>query len=562
MNNPQPVEQSLAGIDCMAKTMDLSRKLKSAQASQAAMKESEEQDIAESKPVNTELHENRFQLELALQSAQMGAWYLDLTENKRHFDDQVCHLLGIDPARFTGTEEEFYKALHPDDRGMLKAIWARTIEQDAPYEAEYRAVWPDGSVHYLTARGKPVHDDKGRPVRLNGIIWDTTERKRMEEKAAHLAAIVESSDDAIVGTTADGVITTWNRAAEDIYGYTAEEIIGRPISVLALNDRPDEVPAILQRISCGEDVKHFDTLRRRKDGRSIHVSLAISAIRDTSGKIMGASTIARDITERKLMEEELRKSHDELELRVQERTAELCAAVTKLEQLNEELQEFAFVASHDLQEPLRKIQAFGDILLKKHKESLNPEGQEHIGRISKAANRMSELLRALLDYSRTGTNELNFKPVSLTEVARDAASDLEIRITQAKGSVEIGELPTVQGDAPLLRQLFQNIIGNSIKFRKQSEPPIVKIHGRVADATCQVFIEDNGIGFDEYYCKKIFEPFQRLHGRESLYSGTGMGLAICKKIVARHAGNITVKSTPGQGAIFIVTLPIEQETVA
>jgi signal transduction histidine kinase len=172
---------------------------------------------------------------------------------------------------------------------------------------------------------------------------------------------------------------------------------------------------------------------------------------------------------------------------------------------------------------------------------------------------MSELLRALLSYSRTGTSQLNYGPVSLSEVAKDAASDLEFRITQAKGSVEISELPAVDADAALLRQLFQNVISNSIKYRKESEPPSVKIYGGIADETCQVFIEDNGIGFDEAYCQKIFQPFQRLHGRSSPYSGTGMGLAICRKIVARHNGDITVKSIPGQGATFIVTLPLKQK---
>jgi PAS domain S-box-containing protein len=394
----------------------------------------------ERKWVEEELRENRSRLDLTLRSAHMGVWRLDLIENKRHFDHQVCHLLGVAPAEFTGTEEEFYKVVHSDDRGMLRAVWARTIEQDVPYEAEYRAVWPDGSIHYVTARGKLVHDDKGRPVMVNGLIWDITERKSMEEQ--------------------------------------------------------------------------------------------------------------------------LRRSRNELELRVDERTAELNATVTKLEQLNEELQEFAFVASHDLQEPLRKIQAFGGMLMRKHKESMNPEGQDYMERITKAAGRMSELLRALLGYSRTGTSQLNYQPVSLTEVVKDAASDLEILINKVKGSVEISELPTVDADAALLRQLFQNVIGNSIKYRKESEPLIVKIYGRIADSACHVFIEDNGIGFDECYSHKIFKPFERLHGRNAPYSGTGMGLAICKKIVKRHGGQITVRSIPEQGTTFIVTLPIEQKTGA
>ena len=285
-------------------------------------------------------------------------------------------------------------------------------------------------------------------------------------------------------------------------------------------------------------------------------------VHDDNGKPVLVNGLIWDTTDRKLMEEELRRSRNELELRVDERTAELSATVIKLEQLNEELQEFAFIASHDLQEPLRKIQTFGGILMRKHKESLNPEGQDYMERITKAANRMSELLRALLDYSRTGTSQLNYQPVSLTEVVKDAASDLEILINKAKGSVEISELPTVDADAVLLRQLFQNVIGNSIKYRKESEPPIVKIYGHIDDSVCHVFIEDNGIGFDECYSHKIFKPFERLHGKNTPYSGTGMGLAICKKIVNRHGGEITVRSIPEQGTTFIVSLPIEQKTGA
>jgi len=262
----------------------------------------------------------------------------------------------------------------------------------------------------------------------------------------------------------------------------------------------------------------------------------------------------------------LRNARDELELRVLERTAELQIAYSAQEQhsaqlkaMNQELQEFAFIASHDLQEPLRKIQTFGNMLVRKHKESFNPEGRDYMERMIKAANRMSELLRSLLDYSRTGTSFLDYEPVSLTEVARDAASDLEILIKKAKGSVEISDMPTVDADATLMRQLFQNFIGNSMKYRKESEPPSVKIYGRIEDGTCQVMIEDNGIGFDECYSHKIFKPFERLHGKNTPYSGTGMGLAICKKIVNRHGGEITVRSIPEQGTTFCVSLPIEQE---
>ncbi len=312
----------------------------------------------------------------------------------------------------------------------------------------------------------------------------------------------------------------------------------------------DGVCAVISDLS--EQKRVEEELRRHRTDLEMLVNKRTADLARTNDELQ------QEIIERRRMEDELRRSRDELEFRVRERTADLSRAVTKLESMNQELQEFAFVASHDLQEPLRKIQSFGDMLVRKHKEALNPEAQDYIGRIGKGANRMSELLRALLNFSRTGSSELNYEPVSLTEVAKDAASDLEFRITQAKGRVEISELPTVDADAALLRQLFQNVISNSIKDRKESEPPSVKIYGKIADAACQVFIEDNGIGFDEAYCQKIFQPFQRLHGRSSPYSGTGMGLAICRKIVARHNGDIAVKSIPGKGATFIVTLPVKQ----
>ena len=298
-----------------------------------------------------------------------------------------------------------------------------------------------------------------------------------------------------------------------------------------------------------------------KDGEQFYARLESIHMEGEDGVGLCRTNMS-DITLRKRAEQVLQNAHDELERSVDERTSELCHAVAKLESMNQELQEFAFIASHDLQEPLRKIQAFGNILITKHKNSLNPQGQDYMDRITKAANRMSRLLRSLLDYSRTGTSQLKYGPVSLTEVAKGAVSDLEFLINKAKGSVEISELPTVDADAALLSQLFQNIIGNSIKYRKESEPPVVKIYGKIFDATCQIMIEDNSIGFDECYSHKIFKPFERLHGKNTPYSGTGMGLAICKKIVNRHGGEITVRSVPEQGTTFIVTLPLVQQTGA
>ena len=269
-----------------------------------------------------------------------------------------------------------------------------------------------------------------------------------------------------------------------------------------------------------------------------------------------------EISERKQAENALRLAKDELETRVVERTAELTKAnqelkekTRKLESLNSELQEFAFVASHDLQEPLRKIQTFGNLLAVKFTDSIEPDGLDYLMRMTRAADRMSELLRSLLNYSRIVTQPNPFVSTSLAKIIQEAASDLELVIKRANGRIEVGELPVINADATQLRQLFENLIGNAMKYSKESEPPVVKIYSTEAEGICRVFVEDNGIGFEENYVDRIFRPFQRLHGRNSRYDGTGMGLAICRKIVERHGGSITARSVPGQGTIFIIQMP-------
>ncbi len=262
--------------------------------------------------------------------------------------------------------------------------------------------------------------------------------------------------------------------------------------------------------------------------------------------------------ERTRLIRELQRSRDELELRVRKRTAEL-------ESRNRELQEFAFAASHDLQEPLRKIQTFGDMLVKKFSESINATGQDYLTRMQNAAARMQNLVTSLLSYSRTTTRQEPFKLTPLRESVEEAISNLEVLIEKKGALVEVAELPTIEADRVQMVQLFQNLIGNALKFQRENVPPHVKISSQPEEKRerenrwgYEISVQDNGIGFDEAYLDKIFMPFQRLHGR-SEFGGVGMGLAIAKKIAERHGGQISAKSAPGKGATFVVTLPSVQE---
>lgn len=287
---------------------------------------------------------------------------------------------------------------------------------------------------------------------------------------------------------------------------------------------------------------------------------------------------------RRRVQTALEASHRELENRVALRTAALRgtnvalqeqmdtnAAVMErmrtqsdeLQRSNRELQDFASVASHDLQEPLRKIQAFGDRLRARCAEQLSDDGRDYLARMQTAAGRMSVLINDLLTFSRVTTKALPFEPTDLNDTLAAVRSDLESRIEQTSGTVEAGPLPTIEADPTQMRQLFQNLVSNGLKFHRDDVPPRVQITASspepAADGTelCEIRVRDNGIGFDEKYLDRIFEIFQRLHGRNA-YEGTGIGLAVCRKIVERHGGRITAESQPGQGATFIVHLPCRQ----
>jgi light-regulated signal transduction histidine kinase (bacteriophytochrome) len=201
------------------------------------------------------------------------------------------------------------------------------------------------------------------------------------------------------------------------------------------------------------------------------------------------------------------------------------------------------------------------MLARKYQEHLGEQGRDYLIRITRAAKRMSDLLRSLLDYSRIASQPGPFEPVGLAELTSEAVSDLELVINQAGGTVEIGDLPHIDADAVQIRRLLQNLIANSMKYCKDSEKPVVRVYGHSSGTRCTIFVEDNGLGFEEEYADRIFRPFQQLHGRNE-YEGTGMGLAICRKIVEHHGGSITAKSMLGKGATFIVQLPVKQRESA
>jgi PAS domain S-box-containing protein len=378
-------------------------------------------------------------------------------------------------------------------------------------------------------------------------------------RMAHLAAIVDSSDDAIISKTLDGTITSWNIGAQRIFGYTAAEAVGKPITMLIPLDRLEEEPAIVDRLKRGERMDHFETKRVTRDGRLLDISLTISPVKGSNGIIIGASKIARDITAQKHAERMIAEQQEnfriELERKVEERTAEL-------KKSNDELEQYAYIASHDLQEPLRKIQNFTELM----NDSLHdPElVQRYRQKIIATAERMSIFIQDVLNYSRLAQVDTEFELVDLNEVLRHIFTDFELLIAEKHATITADPLPQVRGDAQQLRQLFGNLLSNALKFSERVPAISITVDTNYAnpgkDASgppapmFSIVFRDNGIGFEQEFASQLFKAFKRLNNRQ-LYSGSGIGLALCKRIVERHGGTITVASQPGVGTAFTILLP-------
>ncbi len=381
----------------------------------------------------------------------------------------------------------------------------------------------------------------------------TKDLRTLQRRYEH---ILNSAGEAICGLDLEGKATFVNPAVEKITGWAIDEIVGkteREISGRRDADGPEAVEGRTQ----GEQAFY------RKDGSAYVVEFVKTPINE-NGRVVGSVLVFKDISERKRVEETL-----------SQKAAELARS-------NAELEQFAFVASHDLQELLRKIQAFGDRLKTKSEAQLAPDARDYLERMQNAATRMRNLIDDLLAFSRAIRSTEPFAPVDLGVVAKEILGDLEVLIEKGHARVEVGELPSIEADPMQMRQLLLNLVGNALKFQPAGGSPLVKISARIlnsqplADAGpacaqagdaavalplagqyCELSIEDNGIGFDEKYTEKIFAVFQRLHGRNE-YEGSGVGLAVCRRITDRHGGKILAKSQPGKGSTFIVSLPVRQ----
>lgn len=510
----------------------------------------------------------------------------------------------------------------------------------------------DGSEFPIEISLSPLETEQGTWV--TAAIRDITQAKRERDAAVRLAAIVESSNDSILGKDTQGRITAWNKAAEASYGYSAEEIIGRDVRILFPPEKQHEEEQLLARVRQGEQVQHFETQRLAKDGRRIDMSLTISPIRDAQGHVVGASTIGRDIGERKraeqrfralletapdamviidrdgrialvnaqterlfgypreqligqpvemLMPAPLRERHaghrqgyfhdprvrpmgvglelmgrrsDGSEFAIEislspmesgggeyataavrdisERKAvenRLAQYAEELSRSNQELRQFAYVASHDLRAPLRGVVGFAQLLKKRYSGQLDGEADEYLNYLVDSSMHMQALIDGLLAFSKVGQDS-GFTRVDCERLLKQVETQLRAAIEERGALITHDALPVVRGSELELNQLLQNLIGNGLKFQPGSQPKVHLSAQHTAEGWCFA-VRDQGIGIAPEHRERIFEIFQRLHSSED-YEGTGIGLALCQKIVRHHGGRIWVESEPGQGSSFFFTL--------
>ncbi len=631
------------------------------------LEEQVEERTVELEEAYESIKESEERLIEAQRIAHLGNWDWNIEKDKLYWSDEIYRIFGFAPQEFGANYNAFMGGVHPDDRNFVNKAVNDALNNIKPYNIDHRVLHPDGSERIVHEQGEVTFDEDNNPIRMIGTVQDLTEQRIAEQQIRRLASIVESSNDGIFSINLNHDIKSWNRGAEKIYGYKSSEIIGMPISILMSPEEWKKVSKLIDKVKKGKTVTNYEGIRLRKDKSQFNASVTLSPIKDLSREITGISIIARDITENKKAEENLKRSetilqeatrlssvgayewdikNDEfifssewqrihgikqnnlpskelikisypedaervqkalneslegkkpynIEYRIinqssgeikyihalgtiikddQDNPAKMYGVahditesklaaiereklIDELRRSNDELQQFAFITSHDLQEPLRTMGSYAGLLKRRYGGQLGPDADEFIDYMVAGATRMRQMIIGLLDYARVGSHGKEFKTFNAEKSLKIALINLECSIKENNAQITYDTLPEIYGDEDQISKVFLNLISNAIKFKNPHEPPKIHISAKKGENEYIFSVSDNSIGMEQEYTDKIFEIFKRLHAIGE-YEGAGIGLAIVKRIIDRHNGRVWAKSKIGKGSTFYFTMPIENE---
>lgn len=539
-------------------------------------------DITKLKKQQQELEESEQKFRLLASSMPQHIWTSDTEGNLNYFNQSVYDYSGLTPEQID--KDGWIQIVHPDDVEENRKLWMNAIATGQDFLFEHRFRRYDGQYRWQLSRAIPQIDENGKIQMWVGTSTDIEDQKiftnelekQVKERTKELSLINDSlekseeryhlmveeiQDYAILYLDQNGIIENWNFGAQKIKGYKAEEIIGKSFSIFYIkSDQTDNLPQKLLTIAKEKGRARHEGWRIRKNGTIFWANVSITAIRNKNKELIGFSKVTHDLTEMKKADDKLKMNGLELQQKN-----------TELEKMNKELQSFAYISSHDLQEPLRKIQTFASQIMDKESQNLSDSGKDKFKRMQNAAQRMQALINDLLAYSKTNIQEVKFENTNLLLIIEEVKEDLKEELQQKNAVIKSNEVCDEINVAVIpfqFRQLLYNLLSNSIKFSRSEIPLGIKIKCIIAKGHmlnnslllperdyCHLEISDNGIGFEQEYGEKIFEVFQRLHGKNE-YVGTGIGLAIVKKIVDNHNGIISARGEHNKGATFEVFIPV------
>ena len=461
----------------------------------------------------------------------------------KHVNENFCTISKYKRSELIGKDQNIINSLyHPTS--YIENIWF-TIAKGKIWKGDLKNKAKDETFYWVDTTIVPFLDENKMPYQFMAICADITERKMLEEQQSLLVSLVSSSEDAIISKDLSGVITSWNMGAEKLFGYTSSEAVGKNVKILIPKERMNEESIILEKIKEGSSLQHYETVRVKKDGSFVDISLTVSPIKNSQGVIIGASKIARDITIRKKNEDEIIRLNEQLEERVKQRTSEL-------EELNEELESFSYSVSHDLRSPLRAINGYSVRVQESLGKDLSEEDNINFENIISNTNKMGQLIDDLLSFSRLGRTDIVKLPFSMPELINEIISGQYI--INEKLNIKVNVTHNAPSDLNMMRQVWVNLINNAVKYSSKNEKTLIEISSSEENGFIKYHIRDNGVGFDMEYANKLFGVFQRLHSPDE-FEGVGVGLAIVKKIITKHKGTIWAESKVNEGAEFYFTLP-------